>query len=164
VDLISALAARYCVRQNAHAFIWLWALFLGLAGAALVLRRRGARFESAVLFLFALCTGAVGLAVFYGCYRWAPYSMGLTAPGTSAVNLNNFMCLTHDAASITAMWTVIALLCCATAGLLAWARPGRSAAARGCCYVAAVFALLVVLIAAVVVFFNFSWCTSERLF
>ena len=34
MDVIWGLGARYCVRQDAHALMWLWGLFLAFAGAA----------------------------------------------------------------------------------------------------------------------------------
>jgi hypothetical protein len=160
-----ALGARYCVRQDAHAFMWLWALLLTLAGVALIVRRRGRRFEAAVLLFFAVCTGALGLAIFYGCYASAPYTMGLGAPDVSAATLTTFTCLSNGAFSRAMAWTVIALSCSAAAGLIAWGRRrGKPAAFRAFLYAGAVLLLLVAVAAGFGAFFVFAWCSSSRLF
>jgi hypothetical protein len=166
VDVIWGLGARYCVRQDAHAFMWLWGLFLALAGAAFIVRRRGRPFGAAVLLFFAVCTGAVGLIIFYGCYSWAPYSMGLGAPPSiSAARLNTFMCLAHGASTWAFLWTVVALSCIAALGLVAWGRShGKTAPLRACAYIAAVLLLFVSANAGFVWSFDFSWCSSNRLF
>ncbi len=160
-----SLGARYCARQDAHAFMWLWALLLALAGAAWIVRRRGRRFEASVLRFFAVCTGALGLAIFYGCYASAPYTMGLGAPNVSATNLTALTCLSNGAFSRTIVWTVIALSCSAAAGLIAWGRRrGKPAALRAFLYAGAVLLLLVAAAAGFGAFFVFAWCSSSRLF
>jgi hypothetical protein len=165
VDLIWSLGARYCVRQDAHAFMWLWGLFLALAGAAVALRGRRASFGIPVLLFLAFCTAAVGFGIFYACYRWAPYSMGLSGPSISAADLNAFMCLSRDAVGTAGMWTVIVLACSTAVGLVAWARlRSRNAAIRAGCYIAAVLALLLAIAGGFLWFFGFSWCSSQRLF
>ena len=165
MDTIWSLGARYCVRQDAHAFMWLWGLFLTLAGVALVVRRRGRRFEAAVLLFLAVCTGVVGFLISYACYASAPYSMGLGAPNVSAVSLTTLMCLSQDAFSKAINWTVIALSCSAALGLVAWGRlRGKTATLRACSYVGAALLLLVAGGAGFGAFFVFSWCSSSRLF
>jgi hypothetical protein len=165
LDVIWSLAARYCMRQDAHAFMWLWGLFLALVATAYGLHRRRTHFGAGVLLFFAFGTGALGLTIFYGCYRWAPYSMGLSAPSVSAAGLTTFMCLSQAAFATALMWTVIVLSCSAAVGLAAWARlRWENAVIRALFSVGAVFLLLVASAAGFLSFFNFSWCSSQRLF
>jgi len=165
MDTIWNLGARYCVRQDAHAFMWLWGLFLALAGAALILRKRGRHFGAAVLLFFAVCTGALGFLIAYACYAWAPDSMGLGAPNVSAMSFTTLTCLSQDAFSKAIVWTIIALSCGAALGLIAWGRArGRTAALRACSYAGAALLLLVTAGACFGAFFAFSWCSSSRLF
>jgi len=165
VNVIWGLGARYCVRQDAHAFMWLWGLLLALGGAAFLVRRTGRRFEAAVLLFFAVCTGALGFTIFYGCYASAPYSMGLGAPGVSAASFTTFTCLGQGAFSRAMAWTIVALSCSAALGLVAWGRSrSRSAAFRASLYAGAALLLLVAGAAGFGAFFVFSWCSSSRLF
>jgi hypothetical protein len=165
VDVIWGLGARYCVRQDAHAFTWLWGLLLALAGAAFIVRRRGGHFEAAVLLFFAVCTGALGFIIFYACYASAPYSMGLGAPRVSAARLTTSTCLSQGAFTLAFIWTVVALSCSAALGLVAWGRlSGKTAALRVCAYTGAALLLLVAGAAGFAAFFDFSWCSSRRLF
>jgi hypothetical protein len=165
VDTIWSLGARYCVRQDAHAFMWLWGLFLALAGAALIVRGRGRRFGAGVLLFFAACTGVLGFVILYACYASAPYSMGLGAPSVSAVSLTTLMCLSQDAFSKATGWTIVVLSCSAALGLIAWGRSrGRTALPRACSYVGAALLLLVAVAAGFGAVFVFSWCSSSRLF
>ncbi|HEY5426970.1 MAG TPA: hypothetical protein VIJ77_10495, partial [Candidatus Tumulicola sp.] len=165
VDVISGLGSRYCVRQDAHAFTWLWCLLLALAGGALAVRRRGRYFEAAALLFFALCTGALGFVVFYACYASAPYSMGLGAPSALAARLTTFTCLSRGASTLTFIWTVVALSCSAALGLIATGHSGSKVAAiRVSFYIGAALFLLLAAAAGFVAFFGFSWCSSSRLF
>jgi hypothetical protein len=165
VDVIWGLGARYCVRQDAHVFTWLWGLFLALAGAAFMVRRRGRHFEAAALVFLAICSGALGLVIFYACYASAPYSMGLGAPSISAARLTALTCLSHGAFALAFVWTVVALSCSAAVGLIAWGRSrGATAALRACPYIGAALLLLVAAAAGFASFFDFSWCSSRRLF
>lgn len=165
MDSIWGVAARYCVRQDAHTFMWLWGLFLVLAGAGYALCGRRAGFGTAVLLFFAFCTAALGFTTFYGCYRWAPYSMGLGTPSISAASLNAFMCLSQGAFARAVGWTVMVVSCSTAVGLIAWARlRGRNAAIRASSYLGAAFLLLVAIVVGFFVFFVFSWCSSQRLF
>jgi hypothetical protein len=145
--------------------MWLWGLFLALAGTAFLARRGGRRFEAAFLLSFAVCTGALGFLIFYGCCASAPYSMGLGAPSVSAASLTTFTCLSHGAFTTAILWTVVALSCSGALGLVAWGRSrGKTAALRACCYIGAALLLLVAAAAGFVWFFDFSWCSSRRLF
>jgi hypothetical protein len=146
--------------------MWLWGLFLALAGAAFMVRRRGRHFEAALLLFFAVCTGAVGLVAFYACYASAPYSMGLGAPPSlSAARLTMFTCLSHRAFDLASIWTIVALSCSAALGLVTWGRTrGKTAALRACFYTGAALLLLVAVAAGFGWFFGFSWCSSSRLF
>lgn len=163
--MIWGVGARYCVRQDAHAFMWLWGLFLALAAAAFLLRRRGRYFEAAVLLFFAICTGALGCIIFYACSASAPYQMGLGTPSISAARLTTITCLSQGAFSKAIVWTVIVLSCSAALGLVAWGRSrGKTAALRACTYIGAALLLLVAAVAGFGAFFGFSWCSSSRLF
>lgn len=145
--------------------MWLWGLFLVLAGAAYALRGRRTGFGTAVLLFFAFCTGVLGFTIFYGCYRWAPYSMGLGTPSISAARVTTFMCLSQDAFARAVAWTVIVASCSAAVGLIAWVRlRGRNAAIRALSYIGAAFLLLVAIAVGFLAFFVFSWCSSQRLF
>lgn len=166
VEVIWSLGARYCVRQEAQAFMWLWGLLLALAGAAVIVRRRGRHFEAAVLLFLAVCTSAVGLVAFYACYASAPYSMGLGAPPSlSAARLTALTCLGRGAFDLASIWTIVTVSCSAALGLVAWGRTrGKTAALRACLYVGAALLLLVAAAAVFGWFFGFSWCSSSRLF
>jgi hypothetical protein len=145
--------------------MWLWGLFLALAGAAFIVRRRGRRFETAALLFFAVCTAAVGLVVFYACAATAPSSMGLGGPpGFSAARLTTVTCLGNRASVTAGTWTVIALSCSAALGLVSWGRSRRKTALRAGAYVGAALLLLVAAAAGFGWFFGFSWCSSMRLF
>jgi hypothetical protein len=160
-----ALGARYCARQNAHAFLWLWALFLVFTGSTIGSYRSGFRFRTAVLALLALGTGALGVAIFYACYGWAPYSMGFSGPGTSAASLNAFMCATTTAAGTVAGWTTIGVACTAAIGIVTTARSHAAGAVlRGAAYFVAGLLLLIAFAASFLVYFDYSWCSSRRLF
>lgn len=136
-----------------------------LAGAAFALRRRWAGLWRLVLPFLACCTGLLGIGIAYGCYRWAPYSMGLGAASISAGTLDRFMCLSQGALATAAMWTVIVLSCCAAVGLAAGARlPGKNVAIRASCAIGAALLLLVALAAGLLLCFSFSSCVSRRLF
>jgi hypothetical protein len=153
------------VRQDAHAFSWLWGLVLAFAGAALIVRRRGRRFEAAVLAVLSVCTGALGLAIFYACYASAPYSMGLGAPDVPAARLTTLTCVSQGESMLAFLWAVVALSGSAALGLIAWGgSPGKSVALRACLYIGAALLLLFAAAAGFVAFFNFSWCSSSRLF
>jgi hypothetical protein len=145
--------------------MWLWGLFLALAGAALIVRRRGRNFEAAVLLFFAVCTGVLGFTIFYACYAWAPASMGLGAPNVSALSFTTLMCLSQDAFSKATGWTVAVVSCSGALGLVAWGRSrGKAAALRACSYVGAALLLLVAGADGFGAFFVFSWCLTSRLF
>lgn len=165
MDAIWSLGARYCVRQDAHAFMWLWGLFLMFAGAGFVVGRRGRPFEAVVLAFLAVCTAALGLTIFYACSASAPYSMGLGAPGVSGARLTTFACLGQGASVWTFLWTVVALSCGAGLGLVSVGRSrGKAIALRAISYAGVALLLVVVAVAAFVWFFDFSWCSSQRLF
>src|SRR5580692_12873790 len=122
MEVIWGLGARYCVRQDAHAFMWLWGLLLALGGAAFIVRRRGRPFGAAVLLFFAICTGAFGLTIFYACYNSAPYQLGLGAPGVAAASLTTLNCISSGASTWVFLWTVVVLLCCSVVGFVALGR------------------------------------------
>ena len=165
MDLIWGLGARYCARQNAHAYMVLWGLFLALLGAAFIVRRRGRHFEAAVLLFLGLCTGALEFIIFYGCSASAPYAMGLGAPSLSAISLTTLTCLGQGAFSKASAWTVITLSCSAALGLVAWGRSrSKTAALRASLYVGAALLLLFAGAVGFGAFFVFSWCSSSRLF
>jgi hypothetical protein len=165
VDEIWALGARYCVRQDAHAFLLLWALFLVLAGISVELHLRGKRFLSAFLLLLAVCTGALGLGTFYACYSSAPYSMGLGAYGSSARHLTAWMCISGDAFGAALTWVIITVSSSAAVRFMHGAvTSGASAAIRASWYAAALISTVAAIAAGGIFLFGLSWCMSERLF
>lgn len=165
VDVIWSLGARFCARQDAHALMWLWGLLLVLAGAGFIARRFGSRWTATGLFFFAVCTGAIGLTIFYACYNSAPYTMGLGAPGVSAARLTMLTCLSRGASTWAFIWTVFCLSCSAALALIILGGSrGKSAARRAAAFIGAALMLLVVALAVFVFVFDFSWCSSSRLF
>ncbi|HEU5480667.1 MAG TPA: hypothetical protein VFU90_12565 [Candidatus Tumulicola sp.] len=165
MDVLWGLGARYCVRQDAHVFMWLWGLLLTLAATGFVVRRRGRPFEAAVLLFLTLCTGALGLVIFSACYSTAPYQMGLGALNISARTLSALTCLSLGAFTLAFLWTVVALSLGGALGLVAWGRSdGTSAALRASLYIGAACLLVVAAGAGFIGSFNFSWCASQRLF
>jgi hypothetical protein len=144
--------------------MWLWGLFLILAGSVVALHRRGKRIGAGILALFALCTAALAVSIFYGCYRYAPHSMGLPAT-TDAAGLTTFMCLSRDAFGTATGWTIFVLCCSAAAAFISLARPrGKSTLFRASLYIAAAIALFLACAGGFLMFFGYSWCLSERLF
>ncbi|MBV8343764.1 MAG: hypothetical protein JO190_02095 [Candidatus Eremiobacteraeota bacterium] len=163
VDAIWGLAARYCVRQNAHAFMWLWGLFLILAGGSLASRRASSSF-AVVLLIFAVVTVALAVAIFSACSAYAPLSMGLPA-SISATDETTIMCLSKDTLGTAVLWTLIVASSSAAFGSVLWGRArAKSAIGRA---VAAIGALLLVLVAAALVLlgvFSFSLCSTNWVF
>jgi hypothetical protein len=165
VDAMWSLGARYCARQDMHAFFWLWALLLAFAGAGLIARRLGGRFAGIVLLFFAVCTGALGLTIFYGCYASAPYTMGLGAPTISAARLTTLTCLGRGASAWVFIWTVFSVSCSAALVLIAWGGSrDKSATRRAAAFIGAALLLALAGLATFVAIFDFSWCSSSRLF
>ena len=153
------------MRQHAHAFMWLWFLLLALTGTALIVCRRGRHFEATVLLLLAVCTGTLGLIVFYGCSATASFSMGLGAPNISAARLTALTCLGQSASPSAFHWTGVALCCSAALGLVAWGRlRAKTTGVRAISYIGAALLLLLAAAAGFGWFFGFSWCSSSRLF
>ena len=153
------------MRQDAHAFMLLWGVFLALAGVAFVVSRRGRQFEALVLVLFAIGTVALGCIIFYGCSASAPYSMGLGATGAAAANFTTLTCLAQDAFGRAIAWAFVVVACSGALGAVAWGRRRfASMALRIGCYIGATLLLLVAAAVALGAFFVFAWCTSSRLF
>jgi hypothetical protein len=163
VDEIWSLGARYCVRQDAHAFMWLWGLLLTLAGAAVVVARRGRRLQAGVLAFFAGCTGALGLTILFACRASALPSMGFVPEGMNTANVATFACIDRDAFTTAVLWTAVALSCNGALGL-AVVGGGTSATARAVLFAGTALLLAVAGAAAFAAFFDFSWCSSSRLF
>jgi hypothetical protein len=165
MDLIGGVSARYCARQDAHAFMWLWALLLTCCAIALGLQGRRQRFVRGLLWIFAAGTVAIGVAISYGCYRWAPYSMGLGTPEISAPALDTLRCLSQNTVPNAITWASIAFACTAAAGLVTWAISRKPAiVVRIACYLGAIVLLLTTAVSIFFLFFSFAWCSSQRLF
>ena len=163
MDALWASAARYCVRQNAHAFIWLWGLFLILGASALGLRRSTPRF-SGVLVFFAICTLGLGIVIFSACSAYAPLSMGL-GTSRSATYVTTVMCLGKDAFQTALLWTIVVLSCSAAIGSMLWARLTQTSR-RTRIFAIILGVLLIVIAAAAVVLhiFAFSMCATRWVF
>ena len=165
MDVLGPLSARYCARQDAHAFMWLWCLALVLGAIACSIGKGSARLARGALLFFAAATGLVGASIFYGCYRWAPFSLGMGAPGLSARQLDTFMCLSQDAFGNSLGWTIVAVSCSAAAALIVWARSSAgSAGKRVSCSIGAALLMVVAVVVGLLMFVSFSWCLSRRLF
>ena len=161
--MIWSVAAQYCVRQNAHAFLWLWGLFLILASGALALRRSRRR-SAAVLLFFAVCTVLLGVVIFAACSAYAPLSMGLP-PSRSAIDETMLMCLGKDAFETAILWTIVVAACSASLGSVTWGRfRSKSAASRAVAYVGAALLLLVAATFVLLWMFGFSLCSTQWVF
>lgn len=161
--MIWSLAARYCVRQDAHALMWLLGLFLILTGGALALRRNTQRLPAVLLF-FAVCTVALGVIIFSACSAYAPLSMGLPA-SISATNETTLMCLGKDAFEKAILWTIIVASYSAAFGSVLWARlRSKSATGRAFGYIGAALLLLVATTCVLLGIFAFQLCATRWVF
>ena len=175
MDVIHALAARYCVRQDARGFIELWGLFVGLAGGAVAIalrlrsgiadktRQRTAWFAFGVLACFLALTGGVAWAIFRWCYESAPASLGMASNAPGNVDLK--ICLTMHALETIDGWMLIVVACLAALGLLVLGIfQSKSVVRRAVSFAGAAAALLFAIASGGLIFFGISWCQSQRLF
>ena len=165
-------ASQFCARQNATAFLELWALVLVLCGAAAVTlfiarqlegsRRTAARCCAAALLALAALTGVLLVSGFYGCSATAPSNQGLPSQ-LPAATFTLLRCLGVDVFALANGWILFTASCIAAIVLLASALV-RWRGARG--VVALLGSAVCVLAASAIGFFlvfAFSWCRSERL-
>jgi hypothetical protein len=138
---------------------------LAFGAAAAIERRRGRNFGAALFALLALLSAALGLIVLFACAAQAPYSMGLGTPLISATQLTRITCLGQSASTSAYLWTIATVGCGIALGLVSGSRRNAtSAAAHIFSYAGAALLLLLAGVAGLVWFFDFSWCTSRRLF
>ena len=157
MSVISALSARYCVRQDAHAFMWLWGLLLILIGAALALRRSSWLLRM-VLLAFALGTVALGAGILYACTAYAPLSLGLAVP-ISATDLTRIMCLSKDPFGTAIPWTVVVLSCSGAVALVLRSRAsGKTATSRAFAYIGAALLVVIAVACVLLAIFSFGMC------
>ena len=163
MDVIWSLGARYCVRQNAHAFILLWGLFVVFAGAALTLRRRK-RGLAAVLGFLAICTVAVGVVIFAACSAYAPVSMGLPVSIT-ATSETILRCLGKDAFDTAILWMIAAVSCFGAVGSILHARlHSTKSAGRVFANTGGVVLLLLAGASVFLRIFSFTFCSTRWVF
>lgn len=174
MNVIHALAARYCVRQDARGLVELWALLVLLTAGTVALLRSGRRgigdqtrvavFAAASLACFVVLTVGVGGTIFRWCYESAAPSLGLVAPDTPR-GIDALVCLSPHAVGMMSGWILIVLACVVTIGLLALGFVRcKGAARRALAFAGAGAAFLFVLAAGGLMLFSISWCQSQRLF
>jgi cytochrome c oxidase subunit IV len=154
-------SVRSCVRQDAGAFLELWALLLVLAGCAYVVRP-ASRAYARVLALFAFLTAVFAGAIFYGCSMTAAGEQGL---GTDlpANTYTTLRCLGNDAFSTAMAWTTFVVPLIAGIALALFGAVRWKAARRVVAFIGAAVLLIVACAGAFLSVFFFSWCTSQRL-
>lgn len=163
MDVIHALALRYCVRQDARGFVELWALVVTLAAAALWIRR-ASRFAAGALVCLIVLSAGFALIMFRWCYVAAAPSLGLVI-GTPPKNINFIVCMYPHVVENIDGWIVIVLSCVATIGLvLLGIAQRKSAPRRVLSFVGAVAAFLFAIANFGLLLFGISWCQSSRLF
>ena len=160
---IGDLSARYCARQDAHAFLVLWGLLLLLAGSAVAAQRFKARFFSRAILLFAFLTVALSASIFYGCSMTAASEQGLGSD-LPAGTYTFLRCLGWDALSTVLGWTILVVSCIVALGLVVVGIRHRRKAVRIVAPIGAALLSIVTLLMGLGLLFGFSWCTSERLF
>ena len=155
------LSARYCARQDATAFIELWALLLVLIAAAVVTRKRS-RVYSGTLVVFAALTAAYGSSIFYGCSMTAANEQGLGSD-LAASTFNILRCLGNDALGTATGWALLVVLCLAAIALLVLGVVRWKALTRVLAFAGSAVLLILTFALAFFLVFGFSWCTSQRL-
>jgi len=162
VDLISGLAARYCIRQDARGFIELWGLVLVLAGAATATR---ATWWRGTLACAILLTGALAAAIFWACAASAPASLGTVAANPYGRNLDAMICVSSHAVETIDEWISIVAAFVVAIGLIALGIfRFRKLPARGFAFAAGAVLLLFAAANGGLLLVGLSWCHSSRLF
>ena len=156
------LSAQYCARQNATAFLELWALLLVLSGAAVTARQFGLRFCAGALFFFALLTGIIAASTFYGCSATAANEQGL--PSDLAASMYTFLrCLGTDVFEMVQGWVLFVGSTNAAIALVVLGIRRRRAAVRVPAFAGAALLVILALAFGFFLLFGFSWCESQRL-
>jgi hypothetical protein len=175
VDVLHALAARYCVRQDARGFLELWGLSVGLAGGVVAIAsrlRRGipdkTRYRAGWVVLGVLAcllalTGGVAWTLLRWCYESAPAALGMAS--NAPPNVDFKICLAMHALETIDGWVLIVVACLATIGLLVLGIfQSKSAVRRALSFTGAAAALLFAIANGGLILFGVSWCQSQRLF
>ena len=176
MDLIHALTARYCIRQDARGFIELWALLVAVAGAAIALllslrRRIGDRTYRLVVVIWAgaltcflALTLGFALTIFRWCYESAAANLGFVAPNAPA-HLDMMSCLSMRVLNLVDGWILIVALSIAAIALLVLAIFRlRSLWRRALTFAGVAVALLFAVASGGLKAFGIYWCQSSRLF
>ena len=172
MEVLPLLSSQYCARQNASAFLELWALLLVLCGAAVVTlfaarrlggdRQFGLRFCAGSLFFFALLNVVITASMFYGCSATAASEQG--RPSDLAANTFTLLrCLGTDVFEMVQGWVLFAGSTNAAIALVVFGIRRRRAAIRVPAFAGAALLLILALAFGFFLLFGFSWCESQRL-
>jgi hypothetical protein len=164
VDLIHALSAKYCIRQDARGFIELWGLSIALAAAAIAVRRE-ARVWAGLLACLILLTVVVALTIFWWCYQSATATLGMVLPNSYGTFLNTMSCMSTHAVETIDEWILLVLSFIAAIGLVVLGILRlKSLAGRALTFTGAAVALLFAAANGFLILFGLAWCQSSRLF
>jgi hypothetical protein len=160
VDLIPLLSAKYAIRQNASAFLVLWAFFLLLAGGSIVARRARSTLFAVAFTLFALGTAGLGILGFWWGASSAAGSLGMATPYFS----DRDWCLALGLNGVVSAWIVLTVTFLGALGLIVLGGKRRAPAVRIPAFLGAAILLFLTAVVALLSAFNYSWCGSHRLF
>lgn len=175
MDIIHALSARYCTRQDARGFIELWLVAVALVAGAVAIvrsirrgipdeRRRGsALFGLGVLVCLLLFTGGFAFTIFRWCYESAAPSLGMIVPNAPA-GIDAMICLSSHALEMIDGWILIVVSCVAAAALLVLGRQLKGTLRRALSFAGAAAVALFATANGGLMLFGASWCQSQRLF
>lgn len=156
------LSVRYCVRQDATAFLELWALLLALAGAAVALRST-ARAWSRGLLCCAALIAAVGASIIIGCTMTGAADQG-QGWDFSPAWYTPLRCMGYDALWSVNNWCSIVIFAIAGIALLQLGIVRRKTATRVFAFSGSAVLLILTLLSGFFLLFGYSWCSSSRLF
>lgn len=171
MDVIHALSARYCIRQDARGFIELWLLAVLLAGAIVAIwrgirdrqRKRMAMFWVAALTCAIVFTCGFGLTIFRWCYESAAPSLGMMVPDAPK-GIDAMICFSSHARELIDGWILIVVSCIAAIALLVLGFRGKGVLRRAVSFAGSGLGLLFATANGGLMLFGVSWCQSSRLF
>jgi hypothetical protein len=165
MDVIHALVARYCIRQDARGLLELWAVLVVLAAAFVALvRRRATRFLTGVFVVFWVLTAGLASTVFLWCFESAAPSLGTVLPSSPKLGLGAMICLNSHALEIIDGWILIVISCIGASLLLVLNGRLKSTVGRGLSFAGIAGALLFATANSGLILFSAAWCQSNRLF
>ena len=172
MSVLQWLSAQYCARQNATAFLELWAMLLVLCGAAAAMRFAApqlakdrpfaVRFCTAALLFVALLTGIFAASIFYGCTATAASEQGLGS-NLPAGTYTLLRCLGTNMFDLVQGWLLFAGCCIAAIALLVLGAVRRRIAVRVPAFIGSGLLAVAALACGFFLIFGFSWCESQRL-